>query len=142
MDNYLVPVDGSEHSLRALAEVAAEARRMKEPVRVHLVNVQVPLGGVHVKTFIAKETLDDYYRELGRAALAPAREQALAAGLQVEEHIGVGDPGEVVVEYAKDRQCRRICMGTRGLGTVKSMVLGSVAVKIVHLSPVPVLLVK
>jgi len=32
--------------------------------------------------------------------------------------------------------------GTRGLGSVSNLVLGSVATKVIHLSPVPVLLVK
>jgi nucleotide-binding universal stress UspA family protein len=142
MYNILVPVDGSPHALRALDEVAAEASRSNEPVSVHLVNVQTPLGGVHVKTLISKDTLDDYYREQGQAALAPARERAGAAGLDHHVHIGVGDPAEVIVQYAADQKCRRIYMGTRGLGSVKGMVLGSVATKVVHLSEVPVVLVK
>ena len=35
-----------------------------------------------------------------------------------------------------------ISRGTRGLGSVSNLVLGSVATKVLHLSPVPVLLVK
>jgi len=138
----LVPIDGSAHALRALDEAMAEGRRSTEPFSLHLVNVQQALAGVHVKTFIKRETLEDYYRELGAAALAPARERAAAAGFSVTEHIGVGDPGEVIAQYAEQRHCARVCMGTRGLGPVAGMVLGSVAVKVVHLCPVPVLLVK
>jgi len=142
MFDVLVPIDGSEHCLRALDEVAADGRRSTDPVRVHLVNVQLPLAGVHVKTFISRETLEDYYREQAHEALKPARERATAAGLDHDVHIGVGDPGEVIVQYAVDKNCRRICMGTRGLGAVKGMVLGSVAGKVVHLSQIPILLVK
>jgi nucleotide-binding universal stress UspA family protein len=35
-----------------------------------------------------------------------------------------------------------VVMGTRGLGAVTGMLLGSVATKVIHLSDVPVLLVK
>lgn len=142
MLQVLVPIDGSEHALRALDEVVAEARRSTEPLSAHLVNVRAPITGVHVKTFISKDTVDDYHREQGQAVLALARERAAAARLEHHLHIGVGDAGEVIVQYAADRKCHRICMGTRGMGTVKGMVLGSVAAKVVHLSPVPVLLVK
>ncbi len=138
----LVPIDGSAHALRALDEAMAEGRRSTEPFSLHLVNVQQALAGVHVKTFIKRETLEDYYREQGNAALAPARERASAAGFSVTVHIGVGDPGEVIAQYAAQQHCTRIYMGTRGLGSVAGMVLGSVAVKVVHLSTVPVLMVK
>jgi nucleotide-binding universal stress UspA family protein len=33
-------------------------------------------------------------------------------------------------------------MGTRGMGSVSNLLLGSVATKVIHLAPVPVLLVK
>ena len=49
---------------------------------------------------------------------------------------------EVICRYAKEKGCDQIFMGTRGLGSVSSLVLGSVATKVIHLSPVPVLLVK
>jgi nucleotide-binding universal stress UspA family protein len=142
MLDILVPIDGSEHSLRALDEAAADASRCKEPLRAHLVNVQLPLLGVHVKTFISRDTLEDYYREQGHEALKAARERAAAAGLEHDVHIGVGDPAAVIVQYAADKKCARIYMGTRGLGSVVGMLLGSVATKAVHLSKVPVLLVK
>jgi len=138
----LIPIDGSENSLKALDEIVNESKRSNEPFSLHLVNVQLPLGGVHVKTFISKETLEDYYREQANAALEPARQRAQAAGLEHAVHIGVGDPGEAIARYAAETHCRRICMGTRGLGSVTGMVLGSVATKVVHLSDVPVLLVK
>jgi len=35
-----------------------------------------------------------------------------------------------------------IVMGTRGMGTVANLVLGSVATKVIHLSHIPVILVK
>jgi nucleotide-binding universal stress UspA family protein len=46
------------------------------------------------------------------------------------------------MQYAEDKQCEQIVMGTRGLGTVSNLVLGSVATKAIHLAKVPVLLVK
>ena len=57
-------------------------------------------------------------------------------------HIGVGDAAETIVSYAKDKGCHQIVMGTRGLGSVSNMIMGSVATKVIHLADIPVLLVK
>ena len=43
---------------------------------------------------------------------------------------------------AGDKQCEQIVMGSRGMGTVSNLVLGSVNSKVIHLANVPVLLVK
>ena len=54
----------------------------------------------------------------------------------------VGDPAETIAKVAREQACDLIVMGTRGLGTVTGVLLGSVATKVIHLSDRPVLLVK
>jgi nucleotide-binding universal stress UspA family protein len=48
----------------------------------------------------------------------------------------------MIAQYAKEKGCDQIVMGTRGLGTVQGLLLGSVATKVIHLANVPVMLVK
>ena len=76
------------------------------------------------------------------AALKNAMQKLDAAKLKYHYHIGVGDEADVICQYAKEKGCDQIFMGTRGLGSVSNLVLGSVATKVIHLSPVPVLLVR
>ncbi|HEX9811647.1 MAG TPA: universal stress protein [Burkholderiales bacterium] len=45
-------------------------------------------------------------------------------------------------QYAREKRCDQIYIGTRGLGPITGMLLGSVTTKVLHLSDVPVLLVK
>jgi len=52
------------------------------------------------------------------------------------------DPATEIVTIANDKQCDAIVMGTRGLGRVETLVLGSVTTKVIHLSSVPVTVVK
>ena len=142
MLKLLVATDGSDNANRVIDHVIKQAGRCAEPVEVHLLNVQPPLVGVNVKLFISREDLNDYYHDEGMVALKSAREKLDAAGIKYAFHIGVGDPAEVIAQYAGDNQCEQIVMGTRGMGTVSNLVLGSVATKVIHLAKVPVLLVK
>jgi nucleotide-binding universal stress UspA family protein len=142
MPRILVAVDGSETSGRVIDLLVKTRASCKETVEVHLLNVQMPIAGVNVKMFISNESLNEYYREEGAAALKLARERLDAAGVAYIHHIGVGDPAEVIVEYAKAKGCDQIMMGSRGLGSVGGLVLGSIATKVLYLTTVPVTLVK
>lgn len=74
--------------------------------------------------------------------MAAARKLLDAAGVKYQHRIGVGDAAETIAAYAKEKGCDQIVMGTRGMGSVSNLLLGSVATQVIHLSPVPVLLVK
>ncbi len=142
MLKLLVATDGSDNANRVIDHVIKEAGRYREPFEVHLLNVQPPLVGVNVKLFVSLEDLNAYYHDEGTATLKSAREKLDAAGINYAFHIGVGEPAKVIVQYAGDKQCEQIVMGSRGMGTVSNLVLGSVASKVIHLANVPVLLVK
>ena len=138
----LIPVDGSANADRAVDYVISNAENQKVPPEVCLLNVQWKLGSGNVKLFISQETINDYYREQGAAALAQARAKLDAAGLAYTYHISVGSPAEAVVQYAQEHHVALIVMNAHGEATLTSFLLGSVASKVVHLAQVPVLLVK
>ncbi len=142
MPKILIAVDGSENSGRVIDFLARTSAWYKEPVEVVLLNVQMPIAGVNVKMFISAESLNEYYREEGATALKQARGKLDAVGVAYAHHIGVGDPAGVIVEYAKSKHCDQILMGSRGLGSVSGLVLGSVATKVLHLTDVPVTLIR
>lgn len=141
MPKLLVPFDGSEASLRALDHAQRAIGAFKESAELHLLNVQPPLPGA-VSMFVGGDAMRKYHQDEGAKVLAPARERLDAAKTPYVWHVSVGDPGEMIARYAKEKGCDEICMGTRGLGRVTGMVLGSVTTKVIHLSAVPVLLVK
>lgn len=142
MPTFLIAIDGSGYSDSAVDYVVRRAGRCKESVHVHLLNVQLPLGGVNVKLFIKPESVESHYRDEGMATLAAPREVLKAAGVSTDHHIGVGDPGQVIVDYARANNCDEIVMGTHGRGVLAGAIMGSVARNVVQLSPVPVVLVK
>ena len=142
MLKLLVPVDGSDNSQRAVEHVIAMCAELKALPEVHLLTVQLPLAGVHVKLFIKKEDLNDYYREESLVALKRARERLDGAGVRYVHHIGVGDPGEVIAQYAESKDCDQLIMGRRGLSPMADLLLGSVTHKVIGLVRVPMVLIR
>jgi nucleotide-binding universal stress UspA family protein len=139
---FLLAVDGSEASTRSVDHALGLLDWYKPPVEIQLLNVQLPILSGNVKTFIRREQLEEYYRDEGHAALKSARERLDRAGVAYAWHVAIGSPAEVIVEHARKLHCHQICIGSRGLGAVAGLLLGSVASKVVHLAPCPVLLVK
>ena len=137
----LLPVDGSEGSARAARHLAGIAAMVKD-LEVHLVNVQ-PLGDDWmVRRMIKPEELAKMEREWGESAIAPARAILKAAGVACVEHIEQGEIAPTVARLAQELACDQIVMGTRGRSALGELLLGSVAVKVLHIAKVPVTLVK
>jgi nucleotide-binding universal stress UspA family protein len=110
----------------------------REPLEIHLLNVQPSfpgtIRGVH-------QQAQQEHRDQGLKALATARKLFEAAAVKHVHHIGIGDAPEIIARYIEDQNIEQVVMGTRGLGTVSGMLLGSVTTKVLHLVHVPVLLV-
>ena len=142
MKKILLPVDGSENALRTTQVAIGLVKASAEPVELHLLNVQLPILSGDVKMFVGQDTINAYYHDEGVKALASARAALDEAGVHYVFHIGVGQVAETIAAYAREQGCGQIVMGSRGLGSVAGMLLGSVATKVMHLVDVPVTLVK
>ena len=142
MTKLMIPVDGSENSTRAVQYVIDSIGQYQQPVELHVINVQHPIVSGAVRHFISHDELDRYYRENADTALKPAIELLQKSGVSYSTHTALGDPAETVVQLATEKGCDQIVMTPRGLSNIKGMLLGSVTSKVIHLSPMPVLLVK
>ncbi len=140
MNSILVPVDGSKPSLHAVQAAIAAARQTG--AKVYVVNVQAPVFTANVKRFVAADVLDEYYHDTGEAALKDVRALLQAEGVGASSEIMVGPIADTIVEYAKQKGCDLIIMGTRGTGAVSNLFMGSTAVKVVSQADIPVMLVK
>lgn len=137
----LLPVDGSECSLHAVRHVASLAGHFKG-LEAHLANVQ-PLGDDWMtRRAFKSEELADMEKEWGESAIGPARALLGEAGITPVEHLVQGEAAQTIVRLAEDLGCDQIVMGTRGLGSLGDLIMGSVATKVLHLAKLPVTLVK
>jgi nucleotide-binding universal stress UspA family protein len=142
MMKILIPVDGSANAQRAIDYMVKNIPALKETPQLLLLNVQWNVATVNVKLFINRETIIDYYREQGMAALQQACASLDAAGLPYKYHISIGKPAETIVQYANEQFVDQIVMGRKGLGGFQSWLLGSVVNRVLHLANHPVLLIK
>lgn len=142
MLKILIAVDGSEHADRAVDAVGAMVRSSLDVEATLLCVSPEPLlyGGYTLAT-IAK--IEEDQKNQQTAILAKAAERARAQGLKLAEPARAhGVIANEIVRIAREQKVDQIAMGTRGMGAVGSVVLGSVAQRVIHQSPVPVLLVK
>jgi len=125
----MVPVDGSEHSMKA-AELAVEIAK-KTNSQLFFIHVfekdKVPDW---FKTFAELEHLGaaDYFDIVDRRLFAPLIARAKESEIQDFHCIrATGDSANEILKNAERLKVDLIVMGTRGLGKLSGVILGSVS---------------
>jgi len=130
----LIAVDGSESAMRA----ATFASRLAGLCHgeVDLVHIQPGLT-VAGSVFGPRETLIEHWSgKHAEEALAGARSVLDRARVTYTEHIVASDNAHsAIIEVARENGCGLIAMGTRGLGPVTGLLLGSVAQSVLEQAP-------
>lgn len=137
----LLPVDGSAHSERATQHVIATVRSGGNR-EIHLVNVQPPIDAPEVRSHMTAGEIEAMQETRGGDALVSARALLDATGVAYTPAVLLGPVAESLHRYATDHGCDKIVMGTRGRGAISSVLLGSVTQRLLHLTELPVTLVK
>ncbi len=139
----VVGVDGSPGSRHALAWAIREARRRGANVEALLVwsDPWAILGPS--STFpLSDQARAPLRNQLATAVHAARREAGELPGhpdVRVDEHVVVGDPVEVLCRESAGADL--LVVGTRGLGGLKHVLLGSVSEHCAQLSATPVVIV-
>lgn len=139
---FLLAVDGSESSGRAVSYLATHMDLFKEQPQLLLVNVHAPITSTRVRSYVGKETLEKYYDEECESALLPARAMLDAKGIKYTPVKLIGEVGIKLAQHALEQGCAMLVMGTHGHGAIGNLVMGSVANRVVAESKIPVLLIK
>jgi nucleotide-binding universal stress UspA family protein len=141
MKRPLVPLDGSEDALRALAHAIGELRG-QTGAELHVLNVQTPPIHPWPGKLVSPDVIDDELRRVGETIVAAAERPAALARVACTSHVRIGNAAAEIADCARELGCDAIVMGTHGHGRVAHLVLGSVANKVVHLAGIPVTLVR
>lgn len=135
----LVPIDFSECSDEAMRYAGELARVFK--ARILLVHVLQPHAYAMTETF----NLVDHYAALKMVAeplLEGSQKKLSKRGVAVETDLRTGTAHSEILEKARSAKADLIVMGSHGRTGLEHFLLGSVAEKVVRLSPCPVLTVR
>lgn len=138
-ENILLAVDGSEHALHA-ARIAADLARTLPARVLRLVVAYDPippyLGEPNLQAAIDQRLL------AARAMLQQASEAIGEVPCEFHSELIEGDAAEAIIGVAATRACDLIVMGSRGLGRLAGLLLGSTSQKVAAHAPCPVLIVR
>ncbi len=141
MKTVLLAVDGSPCAQRATRFVA-DLLAGRPGVRLIVLNVQPPVMAWQVSAYVTAEMVNQIHERLGHDAIEPSRVLLDERAIPHERLQLTGEAGTVIAGVAKEENADLVVMGTRGHGTVASLVTGSVAMKVLHLVETPLTLVK
>jgi nucleotide-binding universal stress UspA family protein len=147
-ERIVAAVDGSSHSQRVLDAAIAQARLSGGTLTlVHVLPSEqdkaAPMfADLTGSSYQARQAQHELAREQGKAILAHAHDLVKREGLDGRTLLLEGDPGPTLCRYAEAHHMDLIVIGSRGLSTVKELMLGSVSHKVAQMASLPVLIIK
>lgn len=136
LKKILVPLDGSNHSLKGLQKAKYFAK---------LSNASITIVGVVTVYPTLAATVIDYRKYLTKKFkefLESAKSQAEKQGIQTTYEVLHGKASTEITKFAKKEKFDLIVMGSRGLDGIKGKLVGSVSAAVVQKSDIPVMVVK
>ena len=138
MKRILIATDGSDgaaHGLRAGYELAEEVGADVVVLYVRRTPSSL-LGEPYYQDVVTEEARH------ARAVLTDAKLHAEHFDVDVEYTVVDGDPVDEIIDVARTRDADLIVLGSRGLGSISSLMLGSVSNAVLHQADRPVLVAK
>ncbi len=133
----LVALDGSKNSIQALSNAIQLAKQTGASITGISVIQVFPTEMGLMKTMIGK-TLSKHYKHFMQTAKIMCTKKDVSFRGMVQ----YGEEGKTIVSFAHKNNFDLIVVGSRGLGKLKELFLGSTSNYVVHSSKIPVLIIK
>lgn len=138
----LVPVDGSENSLRA-ARYVLKMAKTHPSLEVTLLSVACFYDIRYMaEAWVNEEQINRQCELTFAQKLAEAKKIFEEEGVSVNTVLLSGDPAEAIISYVEKEGVDKVVMGSRGLSPFKGMIFGSVTYKVLSNVKVPVTIIK
>jgi nucleotide-binding universal stress UspA family protein len=136
----LVAMDGSDLSEKALRFACSLGGPLNaELIVLHVVPMLVSATPYH-------DTVSDQpflsLQKVGEDIISRAKQMALEMNSKVTDLISHGDPANRIIDIASEREVDLIIIGSRGIGGIKRLFVGSISNKVVNQASCPVLIVR
>jgi len=136
--NILIPVDFSRGTEKWIIEGLSNLNNVSS---IKLLYV-VPLSMSEVSEFLTEDVVESGKR-VAEGKMENLVKMIMAYGsYKVSYEIAVGDPAKIILEQANTGKFDMIMMGHRGFGYIEDFFIGSVTLKVISKSPIPVLVVR
>lgn len=140
----LIPYDGSEHAKKALAQAVA-MYQCCDNAKLFIATVSPPVSATEnialTQAYVLEKEKGENGKSIGENLLEEA-ESSLPEGIRYELLYRIGNPGNILLDLTVEKNCDLVVMGSRGRGTLKSFLMGSVSSHIVANASCPVCIVK
>jgi nucleotide-binding universal stress UspA family protein len=140
----LVPLDGSELAECALSHVKILVKEgaVGEVTLLNVVHVQIPGRGDYAGLVDINSVRENLFVE-SRKYLGEVESQFASEGIKVKKESLEGNrPADAISDYAQKNGVELIVIATHGYSGIKKLMFGSVALRVLHDSHVPVLLIR
>ncbi len=146
LKNILVPVDGSEHALKAMELASDLAEKYDGDLTV--LHVTSKAISEEFEAFIEveytvkeKKNMGDVLEKIGKKLINELIKKAKPVK-PPKMQVLYGDPASNIIEYAKMQNIDAVVMGSRGMSDLKGLLLGSVSHKVSNLVECTCIMVK
>ncbi|MGR9048884.1 universal stress protein [Halobacillus faecis] len=136
----LVPIDGSDFSIRALQHAMEIAKALG--AEILLLNVQYNYNTPNINRFVSREEVRKYQQENAKEVIEHALKVIGNSEVTIHTKVRIGSPDFEIAKEARELNAYSIVMGSRGLGAIRSKILGSVSFNVLHEASCPVTMVK
>lgn len=146
MSTVLLATDGSDLASAAMVQGLEVLGRDHQFVSVSVVSdayvpstVISPMMPAPVVDPVLEADLDAEGEVMGHRDLAALDE---LLGLSTDQHVIVGDPGDVICSLAAEIDATVVVVGSHGNGWLQRVLVGSTSTHVLHHAPCPVLVVR
>lgn len=147
INKILLAADGSSSAEKAARYTLSIAKQTGSSVTIlnvgpvpimNLMNYHPSMIGEDILPQQVEQRIEEHSQKILDKTLEIFKD----SNIKVETHFEFGHPAETITQYASDNNFDLIVAGNRGLSEIKSLLLGSVSDKIIHMAHCPVLVVK
>lgn len=144
--NIIVPYDGTENAKKAL-KTAVNFAKCCEDCKIYIASVcnlaaaMTSFDQTSIKEGSLATKMSEDMEAQSKRFLREASE-IIPKDIEKEMLLEVGSPGPVILELSEEYECDLIVMGSRGLGQIKGLFMGSVSGYLLSRSKIPVFVVK
>lgn len=141
--SILVPLDGSSRAEQVLPVAARLVRVSGGKISLLTVVGMAPeAASYHMESPFLPQTIFKQDLAEARSYLDRVAQRSELTGIALEKLVDLGDPAATILAHTEKQPIDLIVMSSHGYTGIKRWILGSVAEKIAHHAPAPVLILR